>query len=49
MRVTDIDWRMMLNEWDEVDIRYLRCVCEEKLIQINTARTKRRAIIRGEV
>lgn len=31
MRISDIDWRAILNDWPEEDIRYLRAICDEKL------------------
>lgn len=38
MRFTDVDWREVLNSWDEADIEYLRSICDEKLEQIRWKR-----------
>lgn len=35
MRFTDLDWREILNEWNETEIEYLRDICNEKLMWIH--------------
>lgn len=35
MKITDIDWRQILNSWPPEDIRYLKAICEEKLAQMH--------------
>ena len=45
MKMTDLDWRALMNGWDEADILYLRGICDEKLSQIRAGVTKRRAVI----
>ncbi len=31
MRITDIDWRSVLNDWSSDDLQYLKSIIEEKL------------------
>ena len=44
MRITDVDWRQIMNSWSEADILYLRSICDEKLANM----PKRKALIRKE-
>jgi hypothetical protein len=43
MRASDIDWREVMNTWDESDLLYVRGIIEEKLAQI--ARLPKRKIL----
>ena len=43
MNFLDIDWRSVLNEFSEEDLRYLRAMIDEKLERSEV--TQRRAII----
>jgi len=40
IRFCDVDWREVLNYWDEEDIEYLLCICQEKLDRIRKARLR---------
>jgi hypothetical protein len=31
LKLYDIDWRAVLNEWDDSDLLYLRSIIDEKL------------------
>jgi hypothetical protein len=44
IRVSDIDWRELLNSWTEADILYLKSICDEKLGQIH----RRKILIKSE-
>jgi hypothetical protein len=48
IRITDIDFRSMMNEWPREDIMYLRSICDEKLNAISSGTIKRRTIVRGK-
>jgi hypothetical protein len=43
MKFTDIDWRLVLNEFTEADLQYLKTMIDEKLER--TPITQRKAII----
>jgi hypothetical protein len=43
MKFTDIDWRLVLNEFNDADLQYLKTMIDEKLER--TPITRRRAII----
>lgn len=47
MRITDVDFRAIMHDWDRADIIYLRSICDEKLAQMDRGTLKRRAVIRG--
>jgi hypothetical protein len=40
MRLEDIDWREVLNNWSEADIEHLISICNEKLQSRRWARLK---------
>ena len=40
IRFYDVDWRCVLNDWDESDLRYLASIIEEKLIQLDVCRCR---------
>ena len=44
MRLTDLDWREVLNEWEVGDLMYLRSIIDEKL----ATSTRRKVLICGE-
>ena len=44
MRIYDVDWRAIMNDWPEEDIRYLRSICDEKI----NNRPKRKTLISKE-
>jgi len=43
MRFTDIDWRLVLNEFTDADLRYLKTMIDDKLER--SPITKQKAII----
>lgn len=47
MRITDVDFRAIVNDWDRADIIYLRSICDEKLAQIDAGPLKRRTVVRS--
>jgi hypothetical protein len=47
IKITDIDFRTIMNDWSREDIMYLRSLCEEKLISTSTGILRRRAVVRG--
>jgi hypothetical protein len=40
----DIDWRLLMNDWTDAQIRYVRDICNEKLSR--TPIIERKALIR---
>ena len=47
IRITDIDFRIVMNDWDRADIMYLRSIYDEKLEQLDQGPARRRTVIRG--
>jgi hypothetical protein len=39
MRLTDLDWREVLNEWEVGDLMYLRSIIDEKLATCSRRKT----------
>lgn len=48
IRITDVDFRTIMNEWPREEILYPRSICDEKLVQIDSGVLKRRVVIRGQ-
>jgi hypothetical protein len=48
IRITDIDFRTIMNEWPRGDVLYLRSIRDEKLAQIDSGVLKRRTVVRGQ-
>lgn len=38
MRFTDIDWRVVLEQWDEYELYYLRDIIEEEIARRESKR-----------
>jgi hypothetical protein len=46
MRVTDLDWRAITDDFSEADLLYVRSVIDEKLRKLDTLH--RKALIKKE-